>query len=154
LTGDSLIQTIREELSNIDQSVNEALDAYEKLQSTNDRHYLNSVDLNIHSFYLGLERIFRKIAKDIDGEVPEGSSWHKDLLEQMNKEYESIRPAVISDETIGFLDEYSRFYHVIHHIYGIKLEKELLTNLFKSLQGDWANVQSGIKTFIDYRSPR
>ena len=55
--------------------------------------YLDSVALNLHSFYSGLERLF-EIARHIDCSVPEGETWHRDLLDQMACEVADIRPAI------------------------------------------------------------
>jgi len=38
----------------------------------------------IHSFYNGLENIFYVIAKEVDSSLPQGFSWHKDLLMQIS----------------------------------------------------------------------
>ena len=43
----------------------------EKAKTQNDDFYLDSVALNLHGFYSGVERLFEKIAGTIDGFVPE-----------------------------------------------------------------------------------
>lgn len=48
----------------------------------------------LHSFYNGVESIFIIIAKEIDGAVPTGDRWHRDLLEQMGMANE-FREAVL-----------------------------------------------------------
>ena len=37
----------------------------------------------VHDFYTGIERIFEKIAPELNGGVPAGSAWHRELLESM-----------------------------------------------------------------------
>lgn len=61
--------------------------------------YLDSVALNLHDFYTGLERVFKRVAEMIDESVPTGRNWHRDLLRQMAKEYPPFRPAVLSEKT-------------------------------------------------------
>ena len=34
----------------------------------------------LQSFYNGVENIFQTIGKRVDGQIPAGESWHKDLL--------------------------------------------------------------------------
>ena len=58
--------------------------------------YLDSVALNLHSFYSGLERLFELIAKHIDRNLPSGETWHRDLLVSMTNDFPNARPAVIS----------------------------------------------------------
>jgi len=62
----------------------------------------------LHSFYNGLENIFRSIAKGIDNEVPASSQWHRDLLNQMTAP-RADRKAVLTSETAERLSEYLGF---------------------------------------------
>ena len=55
----------------------------------------------LHSFYTGVENIFKRIALEIDGELPSGDYWHRQLLERMTEPGMS-RPAVISAELSPF----------------------------------------------------
>jgi hypothetical protein len=41
---------------------------------------LDATALNLHDFYGGLERTLLYIASTIDGSVPSGLEWHRDLL--------------------------------------------------------------------------
>src|SRR3990172_3549779 len=75
--------------------------------------YLNSVALNLHSWYSGLERIFELIAVEIDGGALGGDAWHSELLRQMTLDLAETRPPVIQKETIAQLDEYRKFRHRI-----------------------------------------
>lgn len=51
-----------------------------------------------HDFFCGVERIFRRIASDLNGGVPAGETGRRDLLVDMKLELPGLRPAVISDE--------------------------------------------------------
>ncbi|WP_459930611.1 ribonuclease toxin HepT-like protein [Desulfosporosinus burensis] len=37
----------------------------------------------LHSFYNGIENIFKIIGKNIDGKFPSGNHWHSELIKQM-----------------------------------------------------------------------
>jgi DNA-directed RNA polymerase len=57
-----------------------------QLQNTADADYqkvlAKAIALDIHGFYSGVERIFEKIAKQIDRNPPAKSEqWHKNLLQ-------------------------------------------------------------------------
>ena len=47
---------------------------------TADDGYLKATAFDLHSFYTGLERVFRLIAEILDGRLPGGDGWHKLLL--------------------------------------------------------------------------
>ena len=101
----ALASRIKTELSDIEAVVKRITGGWERLRATGDDYYLDSVALNLHTFYSALERIFTLIAMDIDGAIPEGLSWHQDLLIQMKVEIKKIRPAVLSQETYQMLDD-------------------------------------------------
>ncbi len=66
--------------------------------------FLDSAALNLHDFYTGLERIFSQIAKVVDNSMPSGQSWHRDLLNQMGKNFSRLRPRVLSAATIQAIE--------------------------------------------------
>lgn len=65
----------------------------------------------LHSFYTEIERIFKLIAREWDGEVPSSDSWHKDLLNQMS-EATAKRRAIISPGLVDELGEFLAFRHL------------------------------------------
>ena len=70
---------IREVLVDLDRVVDRVTEGWKRSQSTSDDFYLDSVALNLHGFYSGLERIFELIAIHVDGSRPEGENWHQTL---------------------------------------------------------------------------
>ncbi|HSK76351.1 MAG TPA: hypothetical protein VLQ45_07805, partial [Thermoanaerobaculia bacterium] len=58
---------------------------------------LSALAALLHSFYTGMENLFRRIALEVDGGVAQGSAWHRLLLQQMT-EPGTGRPAVLSTE--------------------------------------------------------
>ena len=100
-----LTERIRQELVELDQVVTRLLEAWQRARRSGDDFYLDSVALNLHGFYSGIERIFERLAVTIDGSLPIGENWHQALLVQMSKEVKGIRPAVISQHTLKPLDE-------------------------------------------------
>jgi len=70
----TIITRIEQELIDLQQVIQRIKEAWEKAKHTNDDLYLDSVALNLHGFYAGLERIFELIAGEIDGSVPEGKT--------------------------------------------------------------------------------
>lgn len=109
--------------------VERTLQAWDKAVKQDDDFYLDSVALNLHAFYSGLERIFEKLASTIDGVVPSTANGHQELLTQMQTEIPSVRPAVISSPLKEALEEYRGFRHVVRNAYTYRLKPEKL-NLF------------------------
>lgn len=67
---------------------------------------LGAVAFVIGNVYLGAERLFVRIAKEIDDHMPEGDAWHRELLTQMTEPWPGRRPAVLTEETATRLDKY------------------------------------------------
>lgn len=49
----------------------------------------------LHDFYGGIERVFVRIAEELDGGVPQGEQWHRQIVTDMSLEIPDVRPAVI-----------------------------------------------------------
>ena len=85
----------------------------------------------LHDFYTGCERIFLRIAKDIEGDVPQDEHWHIDLLKRMAAERGDVRPEVISEDLARTLRPYLGFRHVFRNIYGHELRPDRLCPLIE-----------------------
>lgn len=146
----ALAGRIREELLELKRVVDRAEMLMAKAQRTGDDGYLDGVALNLHGFYAGIERIFVSIAREVDGSVPSGSDWHRDLLTQMSAEVSSVRPAVISRDTRYCLDDYRGFRHVVRHVYTFNLVPSRLEELVTGLQACYTAVRGDLEGFADY----
>ena len=145
-------ERIRSELAAIEQvatRVQRAVDAVGGDLEDSDL-YWDAIALNLHDFYTGLERILSHIAAQVDGHLPEGGEWHRELLRQMAIPLPRIRPAVLSDATIQRLDEYLRFRHVVRHVYAFEFDPQRIRPLAEALTGDFAQVKGDLLAFIDY----
>ena len=77
---------IRDELVELDRVAERLTEGWERALKNADDYYLDTVALNLHGFYSGMERIFELIAAAIDGARPKGENWHQTLLKQMTLE--------------------------------------------------------------------
>lgn len=97
----------------------------------------------LHSFYNGIENIFTIIAKKIDKSLPQGESYHIDLLNQMCMKNEK-RSEVIDIDLKDVLDEYRRFRHVFRNVYSFELNwnkmKPLVSNVKEVLDSFTINI--------------
>lgn len=65
-----LAQRIRTECPELARLVERAQEGWGRAQRSSDDLYVDSVALNLHSFYAGLERLFEMIGAAVDGNVP------------------------------------------------------------------------------------
>ncbi len=148
----ALVGRLEAELKEMKQIVYRVECAWEKaLDSAEDSSFfLDSVALNLHSFYAGIEKIFEHIAVNIDSFRPKTDSWHQELLKQMATELPEIRPAVISQGIKVKLDEYRAFRHLVRNVYTINLKPEKLKILVDSLPVLLEELESELKAFTNY----
>jgi len=102
----------------------------------------------LHSFYNGLENIFEIIAKNIDGNVPNGNKSHQELLHQMASE-NSKRNEVLNEELYLKLREYATFRHFYRHAYSFQLNWEKMNPLIDNLHMVWNEVKLNLENFIN-----
>ena len=107
-----LAERIRSGLVDLNRLVERAREGLRRARLEDDDLYLDSVALNLHGFYAGLERLFELTAANVDGAIPQGANWHQILLQQMAAEIPGVRPAMISERLRDSLDEYRGFCHV------------------------------------------
>jgi hypothetical protein len=68
--GAVLASRILNEISSLGMVVARVESAWKAAAADNDEFYFDSVALNIHSFYSGLERVFEKKSSAVDGCLP------------------------------------------------------------------------------------
>jgi hypothetical protein len=135
----ALAQRIRLELDELERTV-AAIDRHwqrAKIAAQDQDAYLNSVALNLHGFYNGVERVMELVALEIDGGTLGGEAWHAELLRQMAMEVPSVRPAMVSSETSDNLDEYRKFRHRVRNIYAVQLDAARMEHLVEDLPALW-----------------
>jgi len=143
----TLLSRIEKEIKDIELLINKILSAWKRVQETDDPFFIDSAALNLHGFYSALERIFLTIAKEIDGYVPKGHSWHYELLLQMNTPIHKIRPTILSAETCKNLDEYRGFRHIVRNVYSFNLSKSRIEPLVVELHSLFEQVKDELYAF-------
>ena len=145
-----LAQRIRDECEELARLVARAQEGWRRLQQSSDDLYADSVALNLHGFYAGLERLFEMIAAGIDGNVPRGENWHQMLLEQMVAEVSSVRPAVIGEKTRQMLDEYRGFRHIVRNVYAFRFDLVKLQKLVQEAPAVLSQVRAELMAFAAF----
>ncbi len=148
--GAVLASKILVELKELSALVDRAGQAWERAKKNSDDFYLDSVALNLHGFYSGLERIFKRIASSVDNFVPSGSNWHQELLDQISIEVQGVRPPVISIELKDKLEEYRGFRHVVRNVYTYHLNPEKIKGLIEGVQAVKKKVETELNEFAKF----
>ena len=143
-----VISEIEEELGNIERLLSE-LNEHQKEEPRNS-FYLRAVGSIFHDFYCGVERLFERIAEELNGGIPEGENWHTQLLKDMTLQIEEVRPAVISKELLAELKGYLEFRHRFRNIYGFELEWDKMKGLKETMPGVADRFKKEIKEFITF----
>jgi hypothetical protein len=100
-----LAAEVTAELASLEQLAQELAGA----PSRADTYSLRARGSILHDFSSGVERIFVRIAGELNGGVPQAERWHQELLGDMVLEIPKVRPAVIDADLATALGEYLRF---------------------------------------------
>ena len=110
--------------------------------------YKESLALKLHNYYTGCERIFERIAGDINGDIPHRADWHRRLLHSMVLEIETVRPAAISRELEKLLGELLSFRHVVRNLYGFELDMGRIQRLVHLIVPTHKLIEEEINGFL------
>ncbi len=145
--------TTRQELGDIQRASQRAQDAFHIATQEDEQHspfFLDSAVLNLCGFYAGLEHVFETIAREVDGRVPSGPQWHRDLLNQMSLDVPGFRPPILAQETRASLEEYLNFRHLVRNIYTWNLSFERLGALVEGLSPLLVRLQADTDGFFAF----
>ncbi len=145
-------ERIRGEIDDLDTTVLRAQRSWLVVQKNTAEQdiYLDSVALNLHSYYSGLERIFELIVRTVDQATPSGETWHRELLTQVSHDIPGLRPAVINSESARRLDEYRRFRHLVRNVYAADLIPERMVDMLTDLHDLWKDIRAELLAFVDF----
>ena len=108
---------------------------------------LSALAAALHSFYTGVENIFKRVAVELDGQPPQGEAWHRDLLLRM-KAAGTNRPALLSAELHDTLLDYLRFRHVFRNAYSFDLDWQKLSPLVLHLEETFRQLEIALDKFV------
>jgi hypothetical protein len=147
-----LVARIHQELNDLETVVTRAERGIQAAhQRSEDQDlYIDSAALNLHDFYAGLERIFQQIGAVVDGKIPGGGNWHRELLQQMQTDVPELRPPVLSAESVMAVDEFLRFRHVLRNIYAFQFDPEQIARLVKQMRPVWVTIRAELLAFASF----
>jgi hypothetical protein len=143
------IRKVLDDLERLVARANRAMNTAQKNPQDTDL-YVDSASLNLHDVYSGFERIFKQIAASVDGNMPAGAEWHRELLEQMGLDLPKVRPPVLTAGSIQHLDQYLRFRHVVRNVYTFSLDPERIGRLVNELETVFAQIRQELLAFANF----
>ena len=135
-----LSQKIQAELENIDEIFNE-MPSHSNLPNLSTLE-LAGVAALLHNFYNGIENILKQIFLSQKLTLPEGQSWHKDLLEK------SVNENIISEECKSYLGQYLAFRHFFSHAYALDLYPNKMEPLVENAEKLYSIFKNDIKKYL------
>jgi len=149
----ALAAEIRQELESLLRLSNEVSETWSRREAVarGERQvYVESAALKLHNLYTACERIFDRIASDIDGGLPQTQDWHFRLLRTMGTEIPEVRPAVLTPGLASKLTDYLRFRHLVRNIYGFELEERKMAPLVGGIPSLRSDLETEIGEFLVY----
>jgi hypothetical protein len=135
-----LLERVEAEFENIEKVLAE-------LPASKDLPFLSVLELAgtaalLHSFYNGLENILKQILRDRGATLPQGASWHKELIEEALKK--NILPADLK-ANIGL---YLAFRHYFSHAYALDLYADRMEPLVDAAQTVYQNFREAVLSAV------
>jgi predicted metal-dependent hydrolase len=93
----------------------------------------------LHSFYNGIENILRQVFQAKSFPIPQGESWHRDLL------LSAATKRVLSDQLLEDLKRYLAFRHFFSHAYALDLFPERMKPLVKDAESVFSKFKDEIE---------
>lgn len=151
---EKLIQRIFDERAKIERTVRGITNALQDINvvAENHRKYVEkTIASDLAEIYRGIEKIFERIAREVDMHMPSGSMWHNNLLAQM-AEHREKRPPVITPTTTRRLKRLLKFRHRVNNIYRYELIYEKAEKHAKRVGKLFDNVSEELDTFAAFLS--
>ncbi len=108
---------------------------------------LSALAATLHSFYTGVENIFKRVAVELDGKPVRGDAWHRELLLR-TKTPTARHPALLSEELHDTLNEYLRFRHVFRNAYSFDLDWRKMSPLVLRLEATFQKLENALDNFL------
>ena len=106
--------------------------------------------VNLHGWYTALEHGLERVARLIDRTLPEGSTWHVELLEQMRVEVPELRPEAVPDEIVPQLHDLRKFRHFFRNAYVLELEAGRVRERIEDLVRAHPPVEAAWRRLLDH----
>jgi hypothetical protein len=124
------LEAVREDLSREAALVASAWTVY---QNQRQAVALDSTALRLQSWYTAFETMLEVIAQRVDDELPQGSAWHRELIDQMAREIPGLRPRVLVTVDLRALSLIRGFRHLVRNAYAVEFDPQRVATLVEDL---------------------
>ena len=138
---------VERELNHLGRVVSEIKRSLPRLRQPTLRNIRLMSD-RLDDFYLGIERILERIIQQLEGKVPSGREWHKDLLDIATQEKKGVRPPILDPTLRERLDNFRKFRHFARHRYAEELLWSPILELAKQVPETFALYELALKDFL------
>ena len=139
---------IQQKAQELTQEYDYAMEQAQQAKASNIDAYWIAARFGLQGFYTGLEKIFEQTARRVDSSaIGHSERWYQELLDQMQFEVPSSRPAVISRETYKRLKAVLAFRHVVRNNYTHALEPRLIAQNIEELPETHQQVLQDLQAF-------
>ena len=145
---EALKQQIGDELREMGLAIQLAQEVAQEMPDPANVHLVVAAGKYLDSLYTGMERVFERICVWLEGQVPSGADWHRQLWRHMQAEVEDIRPALLDEILAERIEEYLRFRHRFRHSYGPELIWEKMVPLIEEAPSVLEELKKAINQFL------
>ncbi len=105
---------------------------------------------HLQAFYTGIEAILVRVAETFEGNAPGGSDSRREVLRRSGLDVPSLRPKVLSAESVASLLPYLAFRHFFRHAYGVELEWDKMSAKVARAREAWERVARDLDAFRSF----
>jgi hypothetical protein len=117
----------------------------ERVGTTSRQDDVIVLAVHVHGWYTALETLLERVAKLVDTAVPEGSSWHAELIAQMCVEVPGLRPRVVDPGLEVPLGEIRKFRHFFRNAYVLELDPNGVLRVARLVEQAHPKTAAGIQ---------
>lgn len=119
----------------------------DNLNKIGDLNNLSELELRgtasfVHNFYNGIEHILKLILKEKDIPLPDGSSWHRDLI------FLSSSKFCLSETTKTNLNKFLSFRHFFVHNYYVNIDPDEIKPLIEIAENVFEDFKKEISAYL------
>ncbi len=99
----------------------------------------------LHNFYNGVENIIKQVFESKSFPIPQGESWHRDLL------FEAVKRGILSELLVNELKRFLAFRHFFSHGYALNLFPDRIEPLVVGVEHLFIKFKNEIKNAMEYK---
>ena len=116
-------------------------------KETPSREMIDSTGYWMHNLYCAFEDLFKQVSAFWENNLSSDGDYHVNLLKRMMINIKDIRPALLSLDSYGYLNELRGFRHVFRHAYSYGLDDERIGYLIRKTVSNKEMVLADLTTF-------